>query len=145
MMSDSDPPDDGEARGYGRPPKATRFNKGHRANPTGRPPGRREPPYEGVLGQMVTIREGGVERDVTQEEAFLLQLAKMGLEGDGVAARTALKLMDEIATRKGALRHFIIRLRRVLVHPGSVTSALIALRMARKLDPFRSTARMVLE
>jgi hypothetical protein len=31
------------------------------------------------------------------------------------------------------------------VAPGSVTSALESLRMARKLDPYRETARMVLE
>ena len=35
-------------------------------NPKGRPPGRKkEPPYEAVLGQMVTVREDGIERRVT--------------------------------------------------------------------------------
>jgi hypothetical protein len=79
MMSQSDPPGDDEdgGGGYGRPPKATRFTKGQRSNPVGRPRGRRrEAPYEAVLGQMVTIREGGVERRVTAEEAFLLQLVQ---------------------------------------------------------------------
>jgi hypothetical protein len=33
----------------------------------------------------------------------------------------------------------------VMVAPGSVTSALEPLRMARKLDPYRETARMALE
>ena len=101
MMSEGDPPgdDDSEGGGYGRPPKATRFKNGQRGNPTGRPRGRREPPYEAVLGQMVTIRENGVERRVTQEEAFLLQLAKSGVEGGGVAARTALNLIEEITAR----------------------------------------------
>jgi hypothetical protein len=32
-----------------------------------------------------------------------------------------------------------------MVGPGSVTSALEPLRMARKLDPYRETARMALE
>jgi len=32
--------------------------------------------YEAVLGQMVTIREGGTARRVTAAEAFLLQLTK---------------------------------------------------------------------
>ena len=36
---------------------------------------------------MVTIREGGVERRVPADEAFLLQLTKRGLEGDSAAAR----------------------------------------------------------
>ena len=34
---------------------------------------------------------------------------------------------------------------RVIVDPGSVTSALEPLRMAKKLDPYRKTAQMALE
>src|SRR5712664_2765503 len=121
MMSQSDPPGDDEdgGGGYGRPPKATRFKKGQRSNPVGRPRGwRREAPYEAVLGQMVTIREGGVERRVTAEEAFLLQLAKSGVEGGGVAARTALNLIDELTTRSSTLRRFITSIVRMIVSPG---------------------------
>ena len=146
MMSESDPPDDDDnGGGYGRPPKATRFKKGQRANPTGRPRGRREAPYESVLGRMVKIREGGVERLVTQEEAFLLQLAKNGVEGGGVAARTALNLIEEIRARSSTHQSFITSIIHIIVAPGSVTSALIPLRMATKLDPYRETARMALE
>jgi hypothetical protein len=147
MMSQSDPPgdDDDEGGGYGRPPKATRFKKGQRGNPTGRPRGRHEAPYETVLGQMVTIREGGVERRVTQEEAFLLHLAKSGVEGNGAATRTALGLIEEITARHSTHRGFISSIVRIIVAPGSVTYALMPLRMARKLDAYRETARMVLE
>jgi hypothetical protein len=148
MMSQSDPPGDDEdgGGGYGRPPKATRFTKGQRSNPAGRPRGQRpEAPYEAVLGQMVTIREGGVERRVTAEEAFLLQLAKSGVEDGGVAARTALKLIEENTARSSTHRRFITSIVRMIVAPGSVTSALMPLRMARKLDPYRETARMALE
>jgi hypothetical protein len=35
---------------------------------------------------MVTIREGGTEHQVSAAEAFILQLIKRGLEGDGAAA-----------------------------------------------------------
>jgi hypothetical protein len=129
-----------------RPPKATRFTKGQRSNPAGRPRGRRpEAPYEAVLGQMVTIREGGVERRVTAEEAFLLQLAKSGVEGDGAATRTALGLIEEITARRSTHRGFISVIVHMIVAPGSVTSALMPLRMAKKLDPYRETARMALE
>src|SRR5688572_32525738 len=69
--------------GYGKPPGSTRFQTGRSGNPKGRAKGRRnEPPYESVLGQTVTIREDGQERRVTAAEAFLLHIAKRGLDGD---------------------------------------------------------------
>jgi hypothetical protein len=148
MMSQSDPPgdDDDEGGGYGRPPKATRFKKGQRGNPAGRPRGRRrEAPFEVVLGQMVTIREGGAERRVTGKEAFLLYLAKSGVEGGGAATRTALGLIEEIKARTSTHRGFISSIVHMIVAVGSVTSALMPLRMAKKLDPYRETARMALE
>ena len=92
----TDAPEGEDAVGYRRPPKASRFRKGQSGNPRGRPRGRhREPPYEAVLGQMVTIREDGVERRVTAAEAFLLQITKKGLEGDGAAARAAMAAIEE--------------------------------------------------
>jgi hypothetical protein len=90
---------------------------------------------------MVTLREGGVERRVTAAETFLLQLAKRGLEGDGPAARATLAVIEE-RTDRPSNHHGVPS---VIVAPGSVTSALESLRMARKLDPYRETARMALE
>jgi hypothetical protein len=145
-MSGGGPPDDGEdgGGGYRRPPRTTRFPKGRSGNLAGRPRGRhRQAPYEAVLGRMVTIREGGVERRVTALEAFLLQLAKRGVEGDSAAARASLALIEEARKRQGASGPLTII--RTIVAPGSVTSALEALRMAKKLDPYRETARMALE
>ncbi len=79
--------DDKGGAGYRRPPRTTRFTKGRSGNPANRPRGNhREAPYEAVLGQMVTIREDGTERRVTAAEAFLLTLAKRGIEGDSAAA-----------------------------------------------------------
>ena len=66
---------------YGKPPRRTRFRKRQSGNPAGRLPGRKkEPPYEAVLGQMVTVREDGIERRLTAAEAFLLYLTKLGLD-----------------------------------------------------------------
>ena len=136
-----------EAVGYRRPPAASRFRKGQSGNPRGRPRGKhRAPPYEAVLGQMVTIREDGIERRVTAAEAFLLQMTKKGLEGDGAAARAAMAAIEEArATRLDAGAGGALTITRVIVRPGSVNGALEPLRMGRKLDRYRETARMVLE
>jgi hypothetical protein len=148
MMSEDGPPDDSEKGdvGYRKPPKAMRFTKGQSGNPTGRPRGRhRQAPYEAVLGQIVKIRENGAERPVTAAEAFLLQLTKRGLEGDDAAARASLAVIEEARESQGAGQSQISAIVRVIVAPGSVTSALEPLRMAKKLDPYRETARMALE
>jgi len=148
MTFDDDPPydDEGGSAGYCKPPKRTRFTKGQSGNPTGRPRGRHcEAPYESVLGQLVTIREGGTTRRITAAEAFLLQLTKRGLEGDDAAARTSLSMIEQATERPGSGGPQTIAIVRTMVAPGSVTLALEPLRMARKLDPYRETARIVLE
>jgi hypothetical protein len=149
MMSGDGPPEGAEDNGivgYRQPPRASRFTKGQSGNAAGRPRGRhREAPYEGVLGQMVTIREGGVERPVTAAEAFVLQLTKRGLEGDGAAARESLAIIEQARERQGAGQSRINAIVLVSVAPGSVTSALGPLRMATKLDGYRETARIALE
>src|SRR6516162_5684132 len=143
------PSDDAEddGVGYRKPPRTTRFTKGRSGNPAGRPRGRhREAPYEAVLGQMVTIRENGAERRVTAAEAFLLQLTKRGLEGDSAAARASLAVIEQAGQRHGAGQSKVSTLAIEFVEPGSVTSAMEPLRMARKLDRYRkTTVRIVLE
>jgi hypothetical protein len=148
MMSEDGLPEDVEESdvGYRNPPRTTRFTKGQSGNPVGRPRGRhREAPYEAVLGQMVKIREGGAERQVTAAEAFLLQLTKRALEGDDAAARASLAVIEEAKERPGVSEPQVSVIIRSIVDPGSVTSALEPLRMAKKLDPYRETARMALE
>src|SRR5262249_49709838 len=102
-------------------------------------------PYEAVLGQMVTIREGGTPRRVTAAEAFLLQLTKRALEGDDAAARASLAAIEEARKRQGVGEDGITSIVLLAVAPGRLTPALEPLRMARKLDPYRETARIALE
>jgi hypothetical protein len=78
-------------------------------------------------------------------EAFLLQLTKRALEGDGAAARESLAMIEQAREGHGVGETRLGAIVRVIVEPGSVTSALEPLRMAKKLDPCRETARMALE
>jgi hypothetical protein len=143
MTSDEESSEDPDV-GYRRPPGKTRFTKGRSGNPAGRPRGRRrEAPHEAVLGRMVIIREDGIERQVTAAEAFLLQQAKRGMEGDSAAARASLDTLE--VARERYSPSGLSGIVRTIVAPGSVTGALEVLRMAKKLDPYRETARMVLE
>jgi hypothetical protein len=68
---------------------------------------------------MVTIREDGVERRVTAAEAFLLQLAKRGLEGDGPAARATLAVIEERTDRPSNHHAFPASSSGGLWHPGA--------------------------
>lgn len=132
--------------GHKRPPKGSRFAKGTSGNPKGRPRGRhRAAPYEAVLGQMVTIRDGAVEKRMSAAEAFMLHLAKRGLEGDGPAGRALMTTIEEVSGQKAASDTMPMTIVHSIVTPGSVNGALEPLRMARKLDPYRPSARMMLE
>ena len=75
------------------PPRAS--GRARAATRRGARGGASSPPYEAVLGQIVTIKESGGERRVTAAEAFLLYMAKRGLEGDGAAARSAMAAIEE--------------------------------------------------
>ena len=99
-----------------------------------------------MLGQEVTIREDGRERRVTAAEAFLLHMTKRGLDGDSAAARSLMAAIE--AAREvhgpggyGASQTIVVS----WISPGTVNSAMEALRMGTKLDRYRPTARMVIE
>ncbi len=133
--------------GYGKPPTSTKFTKGRSGNPKGRPRGRKnELPFDTVLGQMVTIREDGIKKRVTAAEAFLLHEIKLGLEGDGAAARATMSAIQKARAARGVDNEDPLQVTlRQFAAPGSVTDALTALHMATKHDRYRSTVRIALE
>jgi hypothetical protein len=133
--------------GYRRPPAATRFAKGRSGNPKGRPRGKAKAlPYESVLGQIVTVTEGGQTKRFTAAEAFLLKLMQDSLAGDAAAARDMLTSLEanksaNPAPEVDAITEIVFS----FVRPGSVTGALEHLRMGKKLCAFTDTARVLLE
>ena len=134
-----------ESVGYRQPPKSRRFQKGSSGNPAGRPKGHtNEIPYDNVLGQMVTISENGIERRVTAAQAFLRKLAQDGLKGDARATKLSLHAIDQ---GNSSRQHHAnpIQFCVVSVRPGNPNFVMIPLRMVRKLDAFRPTARVVIE
>jgi hypothetical protein len=130
-----------EPVGYKQPPRSSRFRKGKSGNPRGRPKNRRrEIPFDHVLGQMVTIRDGGVEKRVTAAEAFLLHITKRGLEGDSASARASLAAIQAARAKKGVDSPTITGIIYSIVSPGSVGSSLDALGMAVKLRKYTDDA-----
>jgi hypothetical protein len=133
--------------GYRKPPASTRFIKGQSGNLKGRPRGKRSAlPHDTLLSQPVVIREDGVERRVTAAEAFLLQMAKRGLEGDSPAARQALAAIKEArAARRPEEGEGVQAIVVKMVAVGCVEPATRVLGMTLRLDPYRPTARSVIE
>jgi hypothetical protein len=81
---DATPKDRDYAVGYGKPPGATRFQKGQSGNPTGRRRGSRDLStiLEEELEQRVVIRENGKQKTITKRRASMKQLVNKAASGD---------------------------------------------------------------
>ncbi len=75
--------------GFGKPPKATQFQKGRSGNPKGRPKGARNTATvaHAVLNEKITINENGRQKVVTKREAMIKKLVNGSLQGDNSAMR----------------------------------------------------------
>jgi len=79
--------------GYGKPPKATQFQKGRSGNPKGRPRGSRNFKTDllDTLKAPVQLKEKGRPKTVSTQQAALLRLREKALGGD---ARALDRLID---------------------------------------------------
>jgi hypothetical protein len=74
--------------GYGKPPKASRFQPGQSGNSRGRPKGSKNGNslLEQTLDEIVTLNEGGVAKRMTKREAFFKALVARALKHERFAA-----------------------------------------------------------
>lgn len=85
-----------EPVGYGKPPKATRFQKGRSGNPSGRPKRTRTQLelFRRELASRVTVTEGGRKRRLTKGELVAKQLVTRAVKGEVAALRMMLRMSE---------------------------------------------------
>ena len=84
--------------GYGKPPKATQFQKGKSGNPRGRPKGSLNLATDlaSELGEVITVSEHGRPRRVSKQRALIKSLMAKALQGDIRAATALLALYARV-------------------------------------------------
>ena len=75
----------------------TRFRKGQSGNPAGRPKAHRPhvSAFDIVFDKTLTVTQGGVERELTVEEALQLQTYQAAFKGSRMAIRQVLKMIEK--------------------------------------------------
>jgi Family of unknown function (DUF5681) len=86
--------DDEDKVGYGRPPKHSRFQPGRSGNPKGRPKGHRNfrTDLMETLEAAVRMKDKGVIRKLTTQQALLYRLREQALNGNGSAMNLLIQL-----------------------------------------------------
>ena len=83
-----------EKVGYGKPPKATQFQKGISGNPKGRPKKARN--FDSLLMKesesLIPVNENGRRTHISKQEALIKQLVNKAIAGNMHATRTYLKI-----------------------------------------------------
>jgi len=82
----------------------TRFEKGRSGNPGGRPRKRRPhvSAFDIIFDKTLTVTQGGIERELTVDEALQLQTYQAALKGSRMAIRQVMKMIEkrEVALAK---------------------------------------------
>lgn len=88
--------------GYKKPPRSTRFKKGHSGNPKGRPKGSQslQQLIHKELAQRITVTVSGRRRTLTKREAIAITIVTSGLRSDARAIHTILQI-EALAEQKG--------------------------------------------
>ena len=94
--------------GYGKPPKEHRFPKGRSGNPKGRPKGSQnmQTIMSKVLGQKITVNEGGKTRQVTKREGVATAQVNKAIRGDTKAAEYVYRV-DPLNSTQPTLRRSV--------------------------------------
>ena len=87
--------------GYRKPPRHTRFTKGHSGNPQGRPPEAKNLSNLLLqeLNQRVIVAVDGKRKAITKWRAFIKQLVDRAAAGDWRAGKLILDLYSGIESR----------------------------------------------
>lgn len=74
-----------------------RFEKGRSGNPKGRPRARRPhvSAFDIIFDKTLTVTQGGVERELTIDEALQLQTYQAALKGSKMAIRKVLRMIEK--------------------------------------------------
>ena len=80
--------------GYKRPPREHQFRPGQSGNPSGRPKGARNFKSElrEELSELVTVRDGDREIEVSKQRALIKSLVAAAIEGNQRAAASVLAM-----------------------------------------------------
>ena len=91
--------------GYGKPPNATRFQKGQSGNPGGRRRGSKNLStiLNEELEQRVVIRENGKQKTITKRRASMKQLVNKAASGDHRALQILIDYLQELERRTAAV------------------------------------------
>jgi Family of unknown function (DUF5681) len=84
--------------GYGRPPIAGRFQKGHSGHRAGKAPGHLNLKTElsNALGERVWVTENGVRRLLPRQTIIVRRLVNDAAKGDARAREQLLRFLDRI-------------------------------------------------
>ena len=127
------------AVGYGRPPKATQFEKGVSGNPKGRPKGSRTVGalLQDILQQKIAVTENGRTRRLPALEVILRRLANDAMRSEPRALKLLLALYD----RYGELPETNLRLDEILAEDREILSNFLNRPPGTPNDKAKSTKR----